>query len=49
MTAAGPSAEWPRRVESVLAEPSLLRLLFQPIVDLQRGVVAGYETLARFS
>ena len=34
---------------SVLAEPSRLRLLFQPIVDLQRGVVAGYETLARFS
>jgi EAL domain-containing protein (putative c-di-GMP-specific phosphodiesterase class I) len=49
VTATGPSAEWPRRVESVLAEPSLLRLLFQPIVDLQRGVVAGYETLARFS
>ena len=34
---------------SVLAQPSLLRLVFQPIVDLQRGVVAGYETLARFS
>ncbi len=49
MTAAGWAAEWPRRVESVLAEPSLLRLVFQPIVDLQRGVVAGYETLARFS
>ena len=35
-------------MQSVLADPSLLRLLFQPIVDLQRGVVAGYETLARF-
>ncbi|SET82629.1 EAL domain-containing protein [Geodermatophilus poikilotrophus] len=49
MTPAGTAAEWPRRVASVLAEPSRLRLLFQPIVDLQRGVVAGYETLARFS
>jgi EAL domain-containing protein (putative c-di-GMP-specific phosphodiesterase class I) len=49
MTPARASAEWPRRLESVLTEPSRLRLLFQPIVDLQRGVVAGYETLARFS
>ena len=49
MTPARAFAEWPRRLESVLAEPSRLRLLFQPIVDLQRGVVAGYETLARFS
>jgi EAL domain-containing protein (putative c-di-GMP-specific phosphodiesterase class I) len=49
VTPAGASAEWPRRLESVLADPSRLRLLFQPIVDLQRGVVAGYETLARFS
>ena len=48
MTPACAAAEWPRRVESVLAEPSLLRLVFQPIVDLRRGVVAGYETLARF-
>ena len=48
MTPAGASPEWPRRLESVLADPSLLRLLFQPIVDLRRGVVAGYETLARF-
>jgi EAL domain-containing protein (putative c-di-GMP-specific phosphodiesterase class I) len=49
VTPAGASAEWPRRLESVLADPSRLRLLFQPIVDLQRGVVAGYETLARVS
>jgi EAL domain-containing protein (putative c-di-GMP-specific phosphodiesterase class I) len=48
MTPAGASADWSRRLESVLADPSLLRLLFQPIVDLRRGVVAGYETLARF-
>ena len=49
MTPARASAEWPRRLESVLADASRLRLLFQPIVDLQRGVIAGYETLARFS
>jgi EAL domain-containing protein (putative c-di-GMP-specific phosphodiesterase class I) len=49
MTAARASAGWPQRLETVLAQPSRMRLLFQPIVDLQRGVVAGYETLARFS
>lgn len=46
MTAA--ESEWPQRLGAVLAEPSLLRLVVQPIVDLRRGVVAGYETLARF-
>jgi EAL domain-containing protein (putative c-di-GMP-specific phosphodiesterase class I) len=35
-------------VAGVLTDPSLLRLVFQPIVDLQRGVIAGYETLDRF-
>src|SRR5688500_3140725 len=39
---------WDARLAAVLTDPSLLRLLFQPIVDLQRGVSAGYETLARF-
>ncbi|RBY78240.1 EAL domain-containing protein [Geodermatophilus sp. TF02-6] len=48
-TPAGTVEQWQRRVESVLADPALLQLVFQPIVDLQRGVVAGYETLARFS
>jgi EAL domain-containing protein (putative c-di-GMP-specific phosphodiesterase class I) len=32
----------------VLAEPELVRPLFQPIVDLERGVACGYEMLARF-
>ncbi|EIV95895.1 EAL domain-containing protein [Frankia sp. QA3] len=32
----------------VLAEPAEPVLFFQPIVDLQRGVIAGYEALARF-
>ncbi|WP_245177556.1 EAL domain-containing protein [Geodermatophilus sp. DF01_2] len=43
------AAEWEARLGAVFADPSLLRLVFQPIVDLQRGTVAGYETLARFS
>jgi EAL domain-containing protein (putative c-di-GMP-specific phosphodiesterase class I) len=41
--------EWDARLASVFADPSLLRLVFQPIVDLQGGAIAGYETLARFS
>jgi EAL domain-containing protein (putative c-di-GMP-specific phosphodiesterase class I) len=40
---------WDDRLAAVFADPSLLRLVYQPIVDLQRGTVAGYETLARFS
>jgi EAL domain-containing protein (putative c-di-GMP-specific phosphodiesterase class I) len=32
----------------VLAEPELVRPVFQPIVDLERGVACGYEMLARF-
>lgn len=32
-----------------LTRPGSLRLHFQPIVDLARGVIAGYEALARFA
>lgn len=32
----------------VLARPQLVHMAFQPIIDLQRGVVCGYEALARF-
>jgi len=46
-TAVAP-CEWDARLAAVFADPSLLRLVYQPIVDLQRGTVAGYETLARF-
>ncbi|WP_298457378.1 EAL domain-containing protein [uncultured Cellulomonas sp.] len=35
-------------VARVLQQPDQPRLVFQPIVDLRRGVVAGYEALARF-
>ena len=40
--------DWPRLVAEVLADPSRLELVFQPIVALQDGVVVGYEALARF-
>ncbi|WP_255363401.1 EAL domain-containing protein [Geodermatophilus sp. DSM 45219] len=43
------ASDWDDRLAAVFADPSLLRLVFQPIVDLQRGAIAGYETLARFS
>jgi EAL domain-containing protein (putative c-di-GMP-specific phosphodiesterase class I) len=32
----------------VLVDPAQPRLVFQPIVDLNKGAVAGYEALARF-
>jgi diguanylate cyclase (GGDEF)-like protein/PAS domain S-box-containing protein len=35
-------------VLSVLADPALLTVAFQPIVDLRTGALAGYEALARF-
>ncbi len=39
---------WRPALERVLADPeNNLDLAFQPVVDLQRGVVVGYEALAR--
>lgn len=35
-------------LDRILADPSAPTLVFQPIVDLRLGVVAGYEALARF-
>jgi EAL domain-containing protein (putative c-di-GMP-specific phosphodiesterase class I) len=35
-------------LDRVLADPAEPALSFQPVVDLQRGVIAGYEALARF-
>jgi EAL domain-containing protein (putative c-di-GMP-specific phosphodiesterase class I) len=40
--------DWTEAIERVLAEPELVRPVFQPIVDLERGVASGYEMLARF-
>ncbi|HEX7300357.1 MAG TPA: EAL domain-containing protein, partial [Solirubrobacteraceae bacterium] len=35
-------------IEAVLADPSLIRPVFQPIVDLRHAAVWGFEMLARF-
>ncbi len=35
-------------VRRVLSQPELVDMAFQPIVDLGRGIVCGYEALARF-
>jgi EAL domain-containing protein (putative c-di-GMP-specific phosphodiesterase class I) len=36
-------------VEAVLADPTLIRPVFQPIVDLRLSAVKGYEMLARLA
>jgi len=41
-------ATWSAPLERVLADRSQPRLVFQPIVDLQRALIVGYEALARF-
>jgi EAL domain-containing protein (putative c-di-GMP-specific phosphodiesterase class I) len=46
--AAATDTDWTRALERVLGEPELVRPVFQPIVDLDRGVACGYEMLARF-
>ena len=43
-----PAGGWAAALDAVLADPALPRLVFQPIVDLRRGVVVGYEALSRF-
>jgi len=40
--------DWSGELARLEADPSTLQLVFQPIVDVARGVIAGYETLARF-
>ncbi len=47
-----PSADpvdWPQALEAACTQPGVVRPFFQPIVDLTRGVVTGYEALARFA
>ena len=39
---------WPPLIDAVLRDPDRVDVHFQPIVDLRRGVLAGYEVLARF-
>ncbi|MGX5656592.1 EAL domain-containing protein [Geodermatophilus nigrescens] len=52
MTATTPlpaSFGWTEELARLRDRPDTLRLVFQPIVDVARGVVAGYEALARFT
>ena len=44
-----PTLDWAAELERLLSRPDTLRLLFQPIVDVAGGTIAGYETLARFT
>jgi EAL domain-containing protein (putative c-di-GMP-specific phosphodiesterase class I) len=46
--AAATELAWGDAIDQILAEPELVRPVFQPIVDLERGVATGYEMLARF-
>jgi EAL domain-containing protein (putative c-di-GMP-specific phosphodiesterase class I) len=39
---------WVRALHDVVADPSLLTLHAQPIVELSSGAIAGYELLSRF-
>lgn len=40
--------DWPALLDGVLADPGRLQLVVQPVVDVARAVVAGYEVLSRF-
>ncbi len=41
--------DWDLALTRVLEDPTQPQLVFQPIVDLSRGVIAGYEALSRFT
>lgn len=45
---AAPDEQLEAAIFTALADPAQPRLVFQPIVDLHRGDVVGYETLSRF-
>ena len=54
MTTAAPTlraaerrAEWDVALQRVLGDPAGVETVFQPIADLRRGTVVGYEALAR--
>jgi EAL domain-containing protein (putative c-di-GMP-specific phosphodiesterase class I) len=49
LRAATRRAEWEAGLERVLRDPGAVEVVFQPVVDLRRGTVAGYEALARFA
>lgn len=48
-TAEVPDASWRRAIEDILSGAVTPLIHYQPIIDLHRGAVAGYEALARFA
>ena len=44
----GEAGDWARAIDLACTRPGVVRPHFQPIVDVRRGIVAGYEALARF-
>jgi EAL domain-containing protein (putative c-di-GMP-specific phosphodiesterase class I) len=42
------SLDWPAALQQVFAEPWRIRPAYQPIVDLDRGQLWGFQVLARF-
>src|SRR5215207_909853 len=40
--------DWPAALQQVIAEPWRVRPAYQPIVDLERRTVWGFQVLARF-
>jgi EAL domain-containing protein (putative c-di-GMP-specific phosphodiesterase class I) len=49
MTSLPAVVDWAGELDRLLGRPDTLGLVFQPIVDVVRGQVAGYEALARFT
>ncbi|HEX2085385.1 MAG TPA: EAL domain-containing protein [Solirubrobacteraceae bacterium] len=41
--------DWSEILDDVIGRPGRVRPHFQPVVDLERGEVCGYEALARFT
>lgn len=44
-----PSTDWGEAIRRAISAPGSIRPAFQPVVDLRRGVVCGYEMLSRFA
>jgi EAL domain-containing protein (putative c-di-GMP-specific phosphodiesterase class I) len=44
-----PAVDWAAELDRLLSRPDTMDLVFQPIVDVTRGRIAGYEALARFT
>jgi EAL domain-containing protein (putative c-di-GMP-specific phosphodiesterase class I) len=41
--------DWPQAIDRACTRAGFVRTVFQPIVDVGRGVVTGYEALSRFA